>query len=97
MWYRIAKQGSLWQRVSPTFEQDVEDAIKSATVIKDFSSDDVDVTYDSIAKELKKNNNDVLKFNVSGIIDFNGSKDSILTKKSVCVQKNHLLCRNKSM
>lgn len=42
MWYRIAKQGSLWQRVSPTFEQDVEDAIKSATVIKDFSSDDVD-------------------------------------------------------
>jgi uncharacterized glyoxalase superfamily protein PhnB len=40
MWYKIAKQGSLWQRISPTFEQDVEDAIKSATVIKDFSLDD---------------------------------------------------------
>ena len=40
MWYKEAKQGSLWQRISPTFEQDVEDAIKSATVIKDFSLDD---------------------------------------------------------
>jgi len=40
MWYREAKQGSVWQRISPTFERDVEDAIKSATVIKDFSLDD---------------------------------------------------------
>ena len=32
MWYREAKQGSLWQRISPTFEQDVEDAINLSTL-----------------------------------------------------------------
>ncbi len=50
-------------------------------LISYFSFDDVDVTYDSIAKELKNNNNDVLKFNISGIIDFNGTEDSKLTNK----------------
>ena len=32
MWYKEAKQGSLWQRISPTFEQDVEDAINLSTL-----------------------------------------------------------------
>jgi hypothetical protein len=32
MWYKIAKQGSLWSRISPTFEQDVYDAIKKSYV-----------------------------------------------------------------
>jgi hypothetical protein len=50
-------------------------------LISYFSFDDVDVTYDSIARELKNNNNDVLKFNISGIIDFNGINDSNLTNE----------------
>ena len=32
MWYKLAKQGSLWSRISPTFEQDVYDAIKKSYV-----------------------------------------------------------------
>ena len=32
MWYKIAKQGSLWSRISPTFEQDVNNALKKSYV-----------------------------------------------------------------
>ena len=32
MWYRIAKQGSLWSLISPTFEQDVAEAINLSTL-----------------------------------------------------------------
>ena len=32
MWYREAKQGSLWSRISPTFEQDVAEAINLSTL-----------------------------------------------------------------
>jgi hypothetical protein len=42
MWYREAKQGSLWQRISPTFEQDIDEAISGAIVAQDFSSDDAE-------------------------------------------------------
>ena len=40
MWYKFAKQGSLWSIVSPTFEQDVDQAIKASIVSKTFSDDD---------------------------------------------------------
>jgi len=42
MWYRVAKQGSLWQRVSPTFEKDVEEAFNASIEIKNFTEDDVE-------------------------------------------------------
>jgi hypothetical protein len=32
MWYKFAKQGSLWSRISPTFEQDVNNALKKSYV-----------------------------------------------------------------
>ena len=32
MWYRIAKQGSLWSLISPTFEKDVAEAINLSTL-----------------------------------------------------------------
>jgi hypothetical protein len=41
MWYKFAKQGSLWSRVSLTFEQDVDSAIRASIVTKTFSEDDV--------------------------------------------------------
>jgi hypothetical protein len=41
MWYKFAKQGSLWSFVSPTFEQDVDQAIKSSIVTKTFTEDDI--------------------------------------------------------
>ncbi len=42
MWYKFAKQGSLWSIVSPTFEQDVDQAINASIVSKDFTKEDVD-------------------------------------------------------
>lgn len=42
MWYKIAKQGSLWSSVSPTFEQDVEQAFNSSVEIRQFNEDDVE-------------------------------------------------------
>jgi hypothetical protein len=41
MWYKFAKQGSLWSRISPTFEQDVDSAIRASIMTKTFSEDDV--------------------------------------------------------
>lgn len=42
MWYKFAKQGSLWSIVSPTFEKDVDQAINASIVNKDFTKEDVD-------------------------------------------------------
>lgn len=41
MWYKFAKQGSLWSSISPTFEQDVDSAIRASIMTKTFSEDDV--------------------------------------------------------
>ena len=41
MWYKFAKQGSLWSIVSPTFEQDVDQAINASIVSKNFTKEDV--------------------------------------------------------
>jgi hypothetical protein len=42
MWYKFAKQGSLWSIVSPAFEQDVDKAINASIVSKDFTKEDVE-------------------------------------------------------
>jgi hypothetical protein len=42
MWYKVAKQGSLWSNVNSTFEQDLDQAINASIVSRNFTSKDVD-------------------------------------------------------
>ena len=43
MWYKIAKQGSLWSIVSPTFEQDIEKAFNNSIVISSNGINELDI------------------------------------------------------
>jgi hypothetical protein len=61
MWYREAKQGSLWQRINPTFEQDIDEAISGAIVAQDFSADNVEKS-GGLLKAGKHNIIDLEKF-----------------------------------